>query len=297
MASIKKSRKLESVCYDIRGPVLKAAKRLEEEGHRILKLNIGNPAPFGFEAPDELLQDVIRNLPQAQGYCDSKGLYAARKAVMQRTQQQGIQGVDVEDVFIGNGVSELIVMAMQGLINDGDEVLVPAPDYPLWTAAVTLAGGKAVHYRCDEDSAWHPDLEDLESKVSERTRGLVVINPNNPTGAVYERAMVEALGAFATRHDLVLFADEIYDRILYDGAVHIPLASVAEEALVLTFGGLSKNYRAAGFRTGWMVCSGNLRGAEDYLEGLEMLASMRLCANVPTQHAVQGALGGHQAHE
>ena len=295
MASIKKSRKLESVCYDIRGPVLKAAKRLEEEGHRILKLNIGNPAPFGFEAPDELLQDVIRNLPQAQGYCDSKGLYAARKAVMQRTQQQGIQGVDVEDVFIGNGVSELIVMAMQGLINDGDEVLVPAPDYPLWTAAVTLAGGKAVHYRCDEGSAWHPDLEDLESKVSERTRGLVVINPNNPTGAVYERAMVEALGAFATRHDLVLFADEIYDRILYDGAVHIPLASVAEEALVLTFGGLSKNYRAAGFRTGWMVCSGELRGAEDYLEGLEMLASMRLCANVPTQHAVQGALGGHQS--
>jgi alanine-synthesizing transaminase len=295
MRKIQKSSKLDSVCYDIRGPILREAKRLEEEGHRILKLNIGNPAPFGFEAPDEIIQDVIRNLPAAQGYCDSKGLFAARKAVMQYTQQIGIPGVDIEDVFIGNGVSELIVMAMQGLLNDGDEILVPSPDYPLWTAAVTLAGGRPVHYRCDEQSDWSPDLADLRAKVTPRTRGIVVINPNNPTGAVYARDILADIARLAEAEELVLFADEIYDKILYDDAVHVPLASLTEDTLVLTFGGLSKNYRAAGFRTGWMIASGARLNAQDYLEGLEILASMRLCANVPTQHAVQTALGGYQS--
>jgi alanine-synthesizing transaminase len=295
MREILKSHKLDSVCYDIRGPILREAKRLEEEGHRILKLNIGNPAPFGFEAPDEIIQDVIRNLPQAQGYCDSKGLFSARKAVMQYTQQQGIRGVDIEDVFIGNGVSELIVMAMQGLLNNGDEVLVPAPDYPLWTAAVTLSGGRPVHYRCDEQAGWDPDLDDLRAKLTPRTRGIVVINPNNPTGAVYSREVLKEIADLASEHGLVLFADEIYDKILYDDAVHVPLASLTEDTLVLTFGGLSKNYRAAGFRTGWLIASGARLRARDYLEGLEILASMRLCSNVPTQHAVQTALGGYQS--
>jgi alanine-synthesizing transaminase len=295
MREILKSHKLDSVCYDIRGPILREAKRLEEEGHRILKLNIGNPAPFGFEAPDEIIQDVIRNLPQAQGYCDSKGLFSARKAVMQYTQQQGIRGVDIEDVFIGNGVSELIVLAMQGLLNNGDEVLVPAPDYPLWTAAVTLSGGRPVHYRCDEQAGWFPDLDDLRAKLTPRTRGIVVINPNNPTGAVYSREVLQEIADLACEHGLVLFADEIYDKILYDDAVHVPLASLTEDTLVLTFGGLSKNYRAAGFRTGWLVASGARLRARDYLEGLEILASMRLCSNVPTQHAVQTALGGYQS--
>jgi alanine-synthesizing transaminase len=295
MREILKSHKLDSVCYDIRGPILREAKRLEEEGHRILKLNIGNPAPFGFEAPDEIIQDVIRNLPQAQGYCDSKGLFSARKAVMQYTQQQGIRGVDIEDVFIGNGVSELIVMAMQGLLNNGDEVLVPAPDYPLWTAAVTLSGGRPVHYRCDEQAGWDPDLDDLRAKLTPRTRGIVVINPNNPTGAVYSREVLKEIANLASEHGLVLFADEIYDKILYDDAVHVPLASLTEDTLVLTFGGLSKNYRAAGFRTGWLIASGARLRARDYLEGLEILASMRLCSNVPTQHAVQTALGGYQS--
>lgn len=295
MREILKSHKLDSVCYDIRGPILREAKRLEEEGHRILKLNIGNPAPFGFEAPDEIIQDVIRNLPRAQGYCDSKGLFSARKAVMQYTQQQGIRGVDIEDVFIGNGVSELIVLAMQGLLNNGDEVLVPAPDYPLWTAAVTLSGGRPVHYRCDEQAGWFPDLDDLRAKLTPRTRGIVVINPNNPTGAVYSREVLQEIADLACEHGLVLFADEIYDKILYDDAVHVPLASITEDTLVLTFGGLSKNYRAAGFRTGWLVASGARLRARDYLEGLEILASMRLCSNVPTQHAVQTALGGYQS--
>ncbi|MEE4298638.1 MAG: pyridoxal phosphate-dependent aminotransferase [Pseudomonadales bacterium] len=295
MREILKSHKLDSVCYDIRGPILREAKRMEEEGHRILKLNIGNPAPFGFDAPDEVVQDVIRNLPQATGYSDAKGIFAARKAVMQYTQQQGIAGVDIEDIFIGNGVSELIVMAMQGLLNDGDEVLVPAPDYPLWTAAVTLSGGRPVHYRCDEQADWYPDLDDVRARITERTRALVVINPNNPTGAVYSRELLEGLVAIAHEHDLVLLADEIYDKILYDGAVHIPLASLTEDAVVLTFGGLSKNYRAAGFRTAWMIVGGARLRARDYVEGLEILASMRLCANVPTQFAVQTALGGYQS--
>lgn len=292
---IAKSIKLANVCYDIRGPVLREAMRLEEEGHRVLKLNIGNPAPFGFEAPEEILVDVIHNLPQSQGYCDSKGLYSARKAVMQRCQQLGIKGVEVEDVYIGNGVSELIVMAMQGLINDGDEILVPAPDYPLWTAAITLAGGKAVHYRCDEQSDWIPDVGDLRRKVTSRTRAIVVINPNNPTGAVYPRDVLEEIVAIAHSRDLILFADEIYDRILYDDAVHVPLATLSDDLLVISFNGLSKTYRVAGFRTGWMVISGAKHRARDYIEGLDILASMRLCANVPTQHAVQTALGGYQS--
>ncbi|MCC5887125.1 MAG: pyridoxal phosphate-dependent aminotransferase [Gammaproteobacteria bacterium] len=295
MREILKSHKLDSVCYEIRGPILREARRLEEEGHRILKLNIGNPAPFGFEAPDELIQDVIRNLPQAQGYCDSKGLFSARKAVMQYTQQIGVKGVEIEDIFIGNGVSELIGLATQGLLNNGDEVLIPAPDYPLWTAAVTLAGGRPVHYRCDEQADWAPDLAAIRAQITPRTRALVVINPNNPTGAVYPRAVLEELVSIAREHDLVLFADEIYDKILYDGAVHVPLASLSEDLLTLTFGGLSKNYRAAGFRTGWMIVSGARLRARDFLEGLEILASMRLCANVPTQFAVQTALGGYQS--
>ncbi len=295
MREILKSHKLDSVCYEIRGPILREARRLEEEGHRILKLNIGNPAPFGFEAPDELIQDVIRNLPQAQGYCESKGLFAARKAVMQYTQQIGVKGVEIEDIFIGNGVSELIGLATQGLLNNGDEVLIPAPDYPLWTAAVTLAGGRPVHYRCDEQADWAPDIAAIRRLITPRTRALVVINPNNPTGAVYPRAVLDELVAIAREHDLVLFADEIYDKILYDGAVHVPLASLSEDLLTLTFGGLSKNYRAAGFRTGWMIVSGARLRARDFLEGLDILASMRLCANVPTQFAVQTALGGYQS--
>ncbi len=295
MREILKSHKLDSVCYEIRGPILREARRLEEEGHRILKFNIGNPAPFGFEAPDELIQDVIRNLPQAQGYCESKGLFSARKAVMQYTQQIGIKGVEIEDVFIGNGVSELIGLATQGLLNNGDEVLIPAPDYPLWTAAVTLAGGRPVHYRCDEQSDWFPDLDNIRSLITPRTRALVIINPNNPTGAVYSRQVLEGVIEIAREHELVLFADEIYDKILYDGATHVPLASLSEDLLTLTFGGLSKNYRAAGFRTGWLIVSGARLRARDYLEGLEILASMRLCANVPTQFAVQTALGGYQS--
>lgn len=293
--SIRKSSKLSDVCYEIRGPVMHEAQRLEEEGHKVLKLNIGNPAPWGFEAPDEILRDVIHNIPQSQGYCDSKGIFSARKAVMQYTQQIGIAGVDVDDIYIGNGVSEFVVMAMQGLLNDGDEVLIPAPDYPLWTAAVNLAGGKAVHYRCDEGSDWQPDLEDMRSKITPATRAMVVINPNNPTGAVYERAMLEALIEIGLEHDLVMLADEIYDKIIYDDAVHIPLASLTDELLMITLGGLSKVYRVAGFRTGWMIVSGAKSRATDFIEGLDILASMRLCANVPTQHAVQTALGGYQS--
>jgi alanine-synthesizing transaminase len=269
--------------------------RLEEEGHRIMKLNIGNPAPFGFEAPEEILVDVIHHLPESQGYCDSKGLYSARKAIMQYCQQIRIPGVEIDDITIGNGVSELIVMAMQALINDGDEILVPAPDYPLWTAAVTLAGGTAVHYRCDEAADWLPDLADMRRKITSRTRAIVVINPNNPTGAVYPRALLEDIVTLARQKDLVLFADEIYDKILYDDAVHTPLATLADDLLIVTFNGLSKTYRVAGFRTGWMVLSGAKHRARDYIEGLNILASMRLCANVPTQHAIQTALGGYQS--
>lgn len=293
--SFLKSSKLADVCYDIRGPVLAEANRLEEEGHRIVKLNIGNPAPFGFEAPDEILVDVIHNLPTAQGYCESKGLYTARRAVMQYCQQRSIKDVTVDDIYIGNGVSELIVMAMQALLNDGDEILVPTPDYPLWTAAITLSGGTAVHYRCDEQADWFPDLADMRSKITSRTRGIVMINPNNPTGAVYSRALLEDVVRLAQEHDLILLSDEIYDKILYDAAEHVPLASLTEDLLVLTFNGLSKTYRVAGFRTGWMVVSGDKYRATDYIEGLDILASMRLCANVPAQHAIQTALGGYQS--
>lgn len=295
MRQIRKSDKLEDVCYDIRGPLLREAHRLEEEGHRVIKLNIGNPAPWGFEAPEEILRDVIHNIPASQGYSDSKGIYSARKAVMQYTQQIGISGVDVEDVYIGNGVSEMVVMALQGLLNDGDEVLIPSPDFPLWTAATNLCGGKAVHYRCDEGSGWQPDLADIRSKITPNTRALVVINPNNPTGAVYEKAMLEALIEIAYEHDLVVMADEIYDKILYDNAEYIALASLTEDLLVLTLSGLSKSYRVAGFRTGWMIVSGAKDRARDYIEGLDILASMRLCSNVPTQHAIQTALGGYQS--
>ncbi|WP_111640438.1 pyridoxal phosphate-dependent aminotransferase [Marinimicrobium alkaliphilum] len=295
MKTIQKSDKLHGVCYDIRGPVLEHAYRLEEEGHRILKLNIGNPAPFGFDAPDEIIQDVIYNLPNAQGYTASHGLFAARKAIMQESQRLKVPNVEIEDIFLGNGVSELIQMAMQGLLNPGDEVLIPAPDYPLWTASVNLAGGKAVHYRCDEQSDWYPDLDDIKSKITDKTRGIVVINPNNPTGAVYSQDLLEQIVALAREKDLILFADEIYSKILYDDAEFVPLARLADDILCVSFNGLSKSYRLAGFRSGWMIISGAKHKAKSYIEGLEMLASMRLCANVPAMYAVQTALGGYQS--
>jgi alanine-synthesizing transaminase len=294
---LSQSTKLNDVCYDIRGPVLTAAKRLEEQGHHVLRLNIGNPAPFGFEAPEEILQDVIRNLPTAQGYVDSKGLFPARRAIVQYYQRRGVAGVDVEDVYLGNGVSELIVMALQALLNDGDEVLIPAPDYPLWTAAVRLSGGTPVHYLCDEQSDWCPDLDDLAAKITSATRALVVINPNNPTGAVYPRPMLESMVELARQHNLVVFSDEIYDRILYDDAEHTCPATLAPDLFCLTFNGLSKAYRVAGFRSGWMLVSGPKQHATSYVEGLDILANMRLCANVPGQHAIQAALGGYQCIE
>lgn len=292
---LQKSNKLHGICYDIRGPVLDYANKLEDEGQKILKLNIGNPAPFGFHAPDEIMRDVIYNLRDAEGYSHSKGLFAARKAVVQRCQSDGLLETDISDVIMGNGVSELIVMAMQALINSGDEVLIPAPDYPLWTAASSLAGGKPVHYLSDEENGWQPDVTDIESKITANTRAIVVINPNNPTGAVYSRESLEAIVALAEKHNLVVLADEIYDRILYDDAVHIPLASLVKKVLCLTFNGLSKTYRLAGFRSGWIIMSGNKEYAKGYIEGLEMLASMRLCANVPAMLAVQTALGGYQS--
>ena len=292
---IRKSAKLANVCYDIRGPVLQRAKLMEEEGQRVIKLNIGNLAAFGFDTPDEVRRDVIVNLPLASGYSDSLGLFAARKAIMQYTQEKGIPAVQLEDVFVGNGVSELIVMAMQGLLDDGDEVLVPAPDYPLWTAAVSLSGGRARHYLCDEGAGWLPDLDDIRAKIGERTRGIVVINPNNPTGALYPRDLLEGLVEIARQHQLIVFADEIYDKTLYDGATHTSIASLADDVLFVTMNGLSKNYRACGYRAGWMVVSGDKRHARDYLDGLNILASMRLCANVPGQFAVQTALGGYQS--
>lgn len=295
MKTVTKSSKLNNVCYEIRGQIAAEARRLEDEGHKVLKLNIGNPAPFGFEAPDDILKDVIHNLPTAQGYSDSKGIYSARVAVMQYFQQQGILGVSVDDIFIGNGVSELIVMAMQALLEDNDEVLIPAPDYPLWTAAVSLSGGKAVHYKCEEENNWFPSLEDIKSKINKKTRAIVLINPNNPTGAVYSEELLLGIVELARKHNLIIFSDEIYDKILYDGAKHIPTASLAEDVLILTMGGLSKNYRIAGFRAGWMVITGPKLLAEDYIQGLEMLSSMRLCANVPCQHAIQTALGGYQS--
>lgn len=295
MKTFNKSNKLENVCYDIRGPVMREAKRMEDDGHHIIKLNIGNPAPFGFDAPEEIIQDVITNLPASAGYCDSKGIFSARKAVMQYYQSLGIQNVHLEDIYMGNGVSELISLATQALINNGDEILIPSPDYPLWTACTNLAGGKAVHYRCDPENEWQPNIEDIKSKISDKTVAIVVINPNNPTGAVYEEKYLKAIVKLAEEKQLVVFADEIYDKILYDDAKHIPLCSLVNNTLCISFNGLSKSYRSAGFRSGWMMITGEKKGAKDYIEGLDMLASMRLCANVPSQHAVQTALGGYQS--
>jgi alanine-synthesizing transaminase len=295
MRPILKSSKLANVCYDIRGPVLDRARQMEEEGQHIIKLNIGNPASFGFDAPEEILQDVIHNLSAASGYCDSKGLFAARKAIMHYTQQKRIKDVRMEDIYIGNGVSELIVMAMQALLNTGDEVLVPSPDYPLWTAAVVLAGGTARHYVCDEQSGWLPDLDDIRSKVNSNTRAIVIINPNNPTGALYPDEMLLEIIEIARQHQLIVYADEIYDKVLYEGAEHTSIAALADDVLFVTLNGLSKNYRAAGFRSGWAVVSGTKQYARDYIAGLTMLASMRLCANVPSQFGIQTALGGYQS--
>ena len=289
------SRKLADVCYDIRGPVLEEAKRLEEEGRRIIKLNIGNPAPFGFEAPEEILVDVIRNLPDSQGYCDSQGLLSARTAIVQHYQARGLDIDDVDDIWLGNGVSELITLSLQAMLDDGDEVLVPAPDYPLWTASTSLAGGRPVHYLCDEASGWLPDVDDIRARITMRTKAIVVINPNNPTGAVYPAGVLTQIADLAREHGLVVMADEIYDKILYDDAVHVPFAAIAPDVFTLTFNGLSKAYRLAGFRSGWMMVTGPKRHAASYLEGITILANMRLCANVPAQHAIQIALGGRQS--
>jgi alanine-synthesizing transaminase len=289
----RQSSKLSEVCYEIRGPVIEHADALEEAGHSVLRLNTGNPALFGFEAPEEIVQDMIRMLPQAHGYTDSRGVLPARRAVAGRYQARGLD-VDVDDVFLGNGVSELISMAVQALVEDGDEVLVPAPDYPLWTVVATLAGGHAVHYRCDESADWFPDLDDVAAKITDRTKALVIINPNNPTGAVYSKEVLEGLLDLARRHGLMVMADEIYDQVLYDDAVHHDIASPAPDLVVLTFSGLSKTHRVAGFRSGWLVVTGPRQHARDYLEGLAMLASMRLCANTPAQYAIQAALGGRQ---
>lgn len=290
MDHILKSGKLDSVCYDIRGAVHKEARLLEEQGQRILKLNIGNPAPFGFTAPDAIVQNIISNFPTSHGYCESKGLLTARTAIADYHKKQGVKDASPDNVYMGNGVSELIVMSMQGLLNTGDEVLIPSPDYPLWTAAVNLTGGKSVHYRCDEQSEWFPDLEDIKKKISSRTRAIVIINPNNPTGAVYSKELLEKIVELCRQHNLILFADEIYDKILYDKAEHVAAASLSDDILTVTFNGLSKVYLAAGFRVGWMMLSGNVKKAQGYIEGLDILASMRLCANVPCQHAVATAL-------
>ena len=295
MKPIFKSTKLSNVCYDIRGPVMERAKLMEEEGQRIIKLNIGNLAPFGFEAPEEIQQDVILNLPNSSGYSDSKGMFAARKAIMHYCQGKKIKGVGLEDIYIGNGASELIVMAMQGLLNTGDEVLVPMPDYPLWTAAVTLAGGTPRHYLCDEANEWNPDLADMRSKITPNTRAIVIINPNNPTGALYSDDILREIIQIAREHDLIIYADEIYDKMLFDGATHTSIASLADDILFVTLNGLSKNYRACGYRSGWMVVSGEKKHAQDYINGLTILASMRLCSNVPGQFAIQTALGGYQS--
>ncbi len=295
MRTIRKSAKLANVCYDIRGPIMDRARQMEEEGQKIIKLNIGNLAVFGFDAPEEIQQDMIRNLPNSAGYSDSKGIFAARKAVMHETQKQGILGVTLDDIYLGNGASELIVMATNGLLDDGDELLLPMPDYPLWTAAASLSGGTPVHYRCDESNGWMPDLKDIRSKITPRTKGIVVINPNNPTGALYSDALLNSIVEIAREFGLVIFADEVYDKVLYDGARHTPIASLSEDVLTLTFNSLSKSYRSCGYRAGWLVVSGDKRSASDYIEGLNMLSNMRLCANVPGQWAIQTALGGHQS--
>ena len=292
---IMQSHKLANVLYDIRGPVLDEAKRLEAQGHRIIKLNIGNPQPFGFETPPEILVEVVRNLPTSQGYSDSQGLVSARTAVVQHYQERGIDITDVDDVWLGNGVSELIQVALNALLDEGDEVLIPAPDYPLWTAATSLSGGKPVHYLCDESSGWMPDIEDMRSKITKRTKAIVIINPNNPTGAVYSPEVLRKIADLAVEHGLIVMADEIYDKILYDDAVHTTFATIAPDVFTITFNGLSKAYRLAGFRSGWMVMTGPRRHAASYIEGVSMLTNMRLCANVPAQHAIQTALGGRQS--
>lgn len=290
-----KSERLNNLSYAIRGPIFDKAQALEAAGHKIINLNIGNPAPFGFDVPDEIVEDMILNIRNAQGYCHHLGIFPARKAVMHYTQQIGIKDVRIEDIFIGNGVSELIVMCMQALLNQGDEILIPSPDYPLWTTAVGLSGGKAVHYICDEQADWNPDVNDMRSKVTSKTKAIVLINPNNPTGAVYEKDVLEEIVALAAEKNLMVFSDEIYDKILYDGHKHVPIASLSEDVFFMTFGGISKNYRATGFRGGWVIASGAKEKAKSYLEGINLLASMRLCANVPTQYAIQTALGGYQS--
>ena len=295
MRTFAKSSKLDHVCYDLRGPVVEEANRMISEGVDILKLNIGNPAPFKFTAPDEIIHDMIYNLRDAEGYSDSKGIFSARKAIMQYCQKKKIPNVGINDIYTGNGVSEMILMAMQGLLNNGDEVLVPSPDYPLWTASITLAGGNAVHYLCDEQSEWFPDIEDIKRKITPKTKGIVVINPNNPTGALYSKEILMQIAELARQNDLILFSDEIYDRLVMDGETHTSLASLAPDLLTVTFNGLSKSHRIAGFRSGWMCLCGDKSKAQDYIEGLNLLSSMRLCANVPAQYAIQTALGGHQS--
>lgn len=295
MKKIQKSNKLSNVCYDIRGPIMDRARQMEEEGHKIIKLNIGNLAVFGFDAPEEIQQDMIRNLPNSAGYSDSKGIFGARKAVMHETQKQGIKGVTLDDIYLGNGASELIVMATNALLNNGDELLLPAPDYPLWTAAVSLSGGTPVHYVCDEANGWMPSVADIRAKITPNTKGIVVINPNNPTGALYSDELLKEIVALAREHGLIIFADEVYDKVLYDDVKHTPIGSLSDDVLTLTFNSLSKSYRSCGYRAGWMVVSGDKKPAADYIEGLNMLSNMRLCANVPGQWAIQTALGGYQS--
>jgi alanine-synthesizing transaminase len=295
LKTVQKSTKLANVLYDIRGPIMDAARQMEEEGHKIIRLNIGNLAVFGFDAPEEIQQDMIRNLPNSAGYSDSKGIFGARKAVMHYTQQQGIKGVTLDDVYLGNGASELIAMATNALLNNGDELLLPMPDYPLWTAATSLSGGTPVHYRCDEANGWMPDPDDIRRKITPSTKGIVVINPNNPTGALYSDALLKTIVEIARQHNLVIFADEVYDKVLYDGVKHTAIASLSEDVLTMTFNSLSKSYRSCGYRAGWLVVSGDKKPAADYVEGLNMLSNMRLCANVPGQWAIQTALGGYQS--
>lgn len=295
MRTFSKSTKLDNVLYDVRGPVVEEADRMISDGIEVLKLNIGNPAPFGFNAPEEVIRDMARNLRDSQGYSNSKGIWSARKAIMQYAQLRGIPNVEMDDIYTGNGVSELINLVMQALLDDGDEILIPAPDYPLWTACATLAGGKVVHYLCDEQSDWNPDLQDMESKITDRTKALVIINPNNPTGAVYPKEILEQIVEITRRHQLIIFSDEIYDRLLMDGCTHTSIASLAPDLFCVTFSGLSKSHMIAGFRVGWMILSGNKAIAKDYIEGIKMLSSMRLCSNVPAQSIVQTALGGHQS--
>ena len=295
MRTFEKSTKLNNVSYDVRGPVVDEANRMIENGAQILKLNIGNPAPFGFNAPEEIILDMIYNLRDAQGYSDSKGIFSARKAIMQYCQTKNIPNVGIDDIYTGNGVSEMIVMSMQGLLNDGDEILVPSPDYPLWTAAANLAGGRPVHYICDEQADWYPDIDDIRKKVTDRTKGIVVINPNNPTGAVYPKEILEQIVQVAREHELIIFADEIYDRLVMDGIKHISIASLAPDLLTVTMNGLSKSHRVAGFRVGWMCLCGDKSRAKGYIEGIKMLSSMRLCSNVPAQMIIQTALGGYQS--